>query len=97
MEIELTGRKVEITSALKALTIEKLEKIKRHALPITRIHVIFSVENHTRQSVEANVHLSGIDINARAEKPDMYKALDEMIHKLDTQVRKHKAKITDHR
>ena len=97
MEIELTGRKVEVTPALKALTIEKLEKIKRHALPMTRVHVIFSVENHTRQAVEANVHLSGTDINAKSEGDDMYKALDDMIHKLDTQVRKHKAKITDHR
>ena len=32
MEIELTGRKVEVTPALKALTIEKLEKIKTACL-----------------------------------------------------------------
>lgn len=97
MEITLTGRGIEITEAIKTLIHDKLAKIERHSLPILRTHVILSVENHIRQEVEANVHVAGVDINAKGEDTDMYKALDIMVDKLDGQVRKHKEKITGRR
>ncbi len=96
MDIEFTGRRVEITPALKQLTIEKLDRIQRHSLPILNVHVIFTVEKHIRQIAEANLHLSGIDINAKGADDDMYKALDIMVDRLDRQVKKHKRKLTSH-
>ena len=96
MEIEITGRGVDVTEAIKTLTHDKLEKIERHSLPILRLHVIFTVENHTRQVVEATMGLAGVVLHAKGEDQDMYKALDIMVDKLDRQVRKHKEKITGH-
>ncbi|MCD6056099.1 MAG: sigma54 modulation protein/ribosomal protein [Gammaproteobacteria bacterium] len=97
MNIEFTGRGVDILPALRDLATEKLDKIKRHSLPIDRVKVIFTVEKHSHHSVEANLHVSGIDLNARAEDVDMYRALDLMIDKLDIQVKKYKDKMKHHR
>lgn len=97
MDIEFTGRGVEITPALKNLATEKLQRIARHSLPIARIKVTFTVEKHSRHAAEINAHLAGIDINAESEDDDMYKALDMTIDKFDRQVIKHKEKLKDHR
>ncbi|GAB4392458.1 MAG: ribosome hibernation promoting factor [Gammaproteobacteria bacterium] len=96
MDIQFTGHQTEITDALRNLTTSKLERIVRHFGKILRIHVTFSVENSNRHIAEANIYAPGADFHARAEDSDMYKAIDDLINKLDSQLRKHKEKSANH-
>lgn len=95
MQIHYTGRNLDVTSALKTFTADKLQRLERFN-HISNINVTFHVENHT-QIVEATVHISGADIHAKSQSTDMYTAIDELIDKLVTQITKHKEKQSDHR
>ena len=95
MNINISGQHIEVTDALRELTMTKFEKIVRHFDHITNVHVIFNA-NKLEHTVEATLHVPGEELFAKATEHDMYKALDEMINKLDRQVRKHKEKIKDH-
>lgn len=96
MQVNLTGRHIEITDSLRNYVTSKIERLERHFDHVTQIHVILDVEK-TRQKAEASFHISGHDIFADAENDDMYAAIDSLIDKLDRQLLKHKEKMKNHR
>ena len=95
MHINLTGHHIDITSALRSYVKSKFKRLERHFDNMTNIHVILSIEKE-RQKAEATVHVNRGNLFANAEHEDMYAAIDELIDKLDRQVKKHKEKLTDH-
>jgi ribosomal subunit interface protein len=42
-------------------------------------------------------HVSGADLFAKAHSDDMYASIDQLVNKLDAQVKKHKEKLNNHR
>ena len=96
MQIQFTGLNMEVTAALKTFTENKFERLEKLADNITSVQITFDVDK-LRQIVEAKLHIPGSEIHARAESENMYKAIDALISKLTTQIKKHKEKVTDHR
>jgi len=96
MEINFTGHHIEVTPALRAFTEEKLDKLERHFDRIRTIHVTFNVQK-LRQIADATVHIARGEVHASSESENMYTSIDELVHKLDRQLIKHKEKIADHR
>jgi putative sigma-54 modulation protein len=92
MNLQLTGRHVEITPAIRDYVIAKLERINRHFEHVIDVNVIMTVEK-LDQRIEANVHLSGKDIHVQCHEQDMYAAIDGLVDKLDRQILKHKEKF----
>ena len=95
MNLHLTGHHLEITPAIRAYVVSKLERINRHFDHVIDVSVVLSVDK-LRQKVEANVHLRGKDLRAESVDEDMYAAIDALADKLDRMIRKHKEKISDH-
>lgn len=91
MYVNISGHQLNVTDALKAYVIEKLERIERHAEHITKAEITLTVEKQ-RQRAEGNIHVAGADINASVEHDDMYAAIDLMADKLDRQLVKHREK-----
>ena len=58
--------------------------------------MILGVEKDV-QKAEATIHISGADLFAKAESDNLYVSIDQMVNKLDAQIRKHKEKLNDHR
>jgi ribosome hibernation promoting factor len=96
MNLHVTGHHLEITPAIRAYVVNKLERVSRHFDHVIDVSVVLCVDK-IRQIVEANVHLRGKEIHAQSVDPDMYAAIDALADKLDRQVQKHKEKLTDHR
>ena len=96
MQINYTGHHVEVTTALKTFTTEKLEKLGRHFDRITAIDVTFDVEK-LRHIVEASIIMAKAKLHASSEAEDMYTAVDNLITKLNQQLIKHKEKMHNHR
>ena len=96
MQINLTGRHIDITDSLRDYVTSKMDRIERHFDNVTNIHVILDVEK-LRQKAEASFHISGHDIFAEAENEDMYAAIDSLVDKLDRQLLKYKEKMKNHR
>lgn len=97
MQYHFTGHNVSVTPALKQLTEKKLERLKRHFDRITSIKITFTIE-HLTQIAEATIHVPGADFHVRAKSDDLYKAIDDMVQRLDRQIVEHKLKqIQNHR
>src|SRR5258705_10237238 len=96
MNLNLTGVHLEITAAIRAYVLAKLDRVNRHFDHVIDVNVVLSVDK-LRHIVEANVHVRGKEIHAQAIAPDMYAAIDALADKLDRQVLKYKEKISAHR
>jgi len=96
MNITITGRHLEVTDALRAYVEKKVERIEGHYDKLSNVDVTLSVEKYN-QKAEATLRVTGSDIHAGSIKEDMYAAIDDMVDKLDRQVRHYKRKQKDHR
>jgi len=96
MNLSLTGVHLEITPAIRAYVVSKLDRLNRHFDHVIDISVVLSVDK-LQQRVEANVHVRGKEIHAEAVDPDMYAAIDGLADKLNRQILKYKEKLSAHR
>lgn len=95
MQINITGQQMDVTPALRDYIESKLERLERHFDQMTNVHVILSVEKE-RQKAEATISVTRGELFADTEQESMYAAIDELMDKLDRQLKKHKEKMTDH-
>lgn len=93
MSIEFTGRKVEITPALRRFTEDKLRKLERLLDGIIEAHVILRVEKH-RQNAEMIVHSRHATLSGSETTDDLYASIGKVIDKLERQAKKHKEKFS---
>ncbi len=96
MNLNLTGRHLDITPAIRQHVTDKIAKIKSHFDGVMDVAVILSVDK-LRQKAEGSVHLSGKDVFVEAEDDNLYVAIDGMIEKLERQIIKHKEKYAARR
>jgi putative sigma-54 modulation protein len=96
MQVNLTGRHLDITDSIRNYVNSKFEKLERHFDSVTMVNVILGIEKQRRMA-EANFHVSGQDIHAETENEDMYAAIDALVDKLDRQLMKYKEKLQSHR
>ena len=96
MQLHISGHHLDITSAIKNHTNEKLSKIKHHFDNVMNVNMILEVQKDV-QKAEATIHLSGADLFAKAQSSDMYVSIDQLINKLNSQIIKHKEKLHNHR
>jgi putative sigma-54 modulation protein len=93
MNIEFTGRKIEITPALRRFTEGKLKKLERLLDGIVEAHVVLRVEKH-RQDAEMIVHSRHATLSGSESTDDLYASISGVIDKLERQAKKHKEKFS---
>ena len=92
MNLNLTGRHLEITPAIRGYVTDKFDKIKRHFDNVViDANVILSVEK-LNQKAEATLHISGKNLFVECDDENLYAAIDLLVDKLERQVRRHKEK-----
>lgn len=96
MHLDITGRHIEVTDALRQHVVNKVSKIDEHFHLNSNVHCILTVEDKIRHKAEATIHVAGKDIHADAIDENMYAAVDNLAHKLNRRVRKHKEKTKKH-
>lgn len=96
MKVTVNGRNVEVTAALKKYAKEKIGKFDKYAAGITEASVTLSVQKYMHK-VEVILKAKKHQIQAEAVTEELYSAIDEVVDKLDKQVKKLKGKLTDHR
>ncbi|GAB1234176.1 ribosome hibernation-promoting factor, HPF/YfiA family [Ferrigenium sp. UT5] len=92
MNLNLTGHHLEITPAIRAHVLSKLDKVKRHFDNVIDVNVVLSVDKLV-QKAEATIHVSGKNLFAEASDDNLYVAIDALTDSLDRQVLKHKEKF----
>lgn len=91
--IQITGRHLEITQAIKDYVNKKFERLERHFDHITQVHVVLSVEK-TDQIAEATLNAAGhASFFAESKDVNLYAAIDHLVDMLNRQIVKHKEKL----
>jgi len=100
MNFTISGHHLELTPAIRAHVLAKLERIQRHFGQLMDVSVIVSMDNtaekERRQKAEITLRVKGKDLHAASSAPDLYAAIDVLIDKLDRQVIKYKSKVQNH-
>src|SRR3989337_4030298 len=96
MNIIVNGRHLEVTSALKSYAEEKLKKFDRYLSQITEAVVTLTVEKY-RHKAEVLLKVNGLLIQAEGVTGEIYSSIDEVVEKLEKQVKKYKEKLVKHR
>ena len=97
MNIIITGRHMELTDNLKNYAEEKIKKFKKYLGSITEAVITLSVEKY-RHRAEVLLRVNGgVPIQAESITGEMYSSIDDVMEKLERQVKKYKEKIVSHR
>lgn len=96
MNVIVTGRHLEITPALKKYAEEKIQKFNRYLSNISEAIVTLSVEKY-RHKVEVLLKVNGVLIQAEGITGEIYSSIDEVVEKLERQVKRYKEKLVSHR
>lgn len=91
MQISLTFRNTEPEDWLKEHVQKRLLKLKKYIDKPAETHVILSVEKF-RNVAEVNLSSKGVNINGKEEAKEMVIAVDNVIDKIERQLKKHKDK-----
>ncbi len=92
MIINVRGKNIDATPSLVDYAHKKLGKLDKHFDQNTDVQVVLSVirEDHI---VEVTVNLNGMIIRGEESTGDMYASIDQVVDKLERQVKKYKTRV----
>ncbi|OPY10388.1 MAG: Ribosome-associated factor Y [Syntrophaceae bacterium PtaB.Bin038] len=96
MQVSVTFRNTGSESWFKDYVTERLSKIQKYIDKPVEAHVVLSVEKF-RNVAEVNIMAKGINLVGKEEAKDMQLAIDNVIDKIERQIKKHKEKSRDHK
>jgi putative sigma-54 modulation protein len=96
IHLEITGRHVEVTPALRDFAAEKLTKLERLLDGPIEAHVVLGIEKH-RHFAEIQIKSKTGTFSGHQETGDLYASIREVADKLERQALKHKEKIQNHK
>jgi len=95
MQVSVTFRNTGSESWFKDYVTERLSKIQKYIDKPVEAHVVLSVEKF-RNVAEVNIMAKGINLVGKEEAKDMQLAIDNVIDKIERQIKKHKDKSREH-
>lgn len=93
MRIDITGRQVEVTPALRKFAEDKLKKLERLLDGPLEAHIVLAIEKH-RHLAEIQVRSRTALLSGVRETADLYASINDVADKLERQALKHKEKLT---
>jgi putative sigma-54 modulation protein len=94
MQLQVSGRNLDVTEPIREYALRKLARIERHLTEDTRVDLELAIERN--RSISANQHAEltvwtrGPVLRAHEYAEDMYAAIDLAVDKLDRQVRRYR-------
>lgn len=98
MKVNVRGKNVEITDGMRTRAEDKLGFLEKYIIidDTTVANVLVKVYN-THHKIEVTIPTQVGLIRAEAMHDDYYSALDLALDKLESQIRRQKTRLTDHR
>jgi putative sigma-54 modulation protein len=96
MDITVTFRHTEPIESLKTYAEEKVSKINKYLDSPVEAHIVLSVEKFRHQA-DVTLSINGTRIKGVEETGDMYSAIDQVMDKIEKQVKRHLSKIRTRR
>ena len=92
MDITVTFRHMEPTDSLRNYAEEKISKLNKYLDFPLEAHIVLTVEKF-RHIADVTLSLNGTRIKGVEETEDMFSAIDIVLDKIETQVKRHLSKI----
>lgn len=92
MRIDIAGRQVEVTPALRRFTADKLKKLEKLVDGPLEAHVVLAIEKH-RHLAEIQLKGRSALLSGQQETEDLYASIGAVVDKLERQALKHKEKL----
>ncbi|MCL5056621.1 MAG: ribosome-associated translation inhibitor RaiA [Actinobacteria bacterium] len=92
MKVQMRGRNIEITGALKEYVEKRLGKLDKFIDNLGDAQVTLSVEKDF-QRIEVTIPINGMILRGEEATGDMYASTDMVVEKLEKQIEKHKGKL----
>jgi len=96
MEITVTFRHIDASDSLKAYAEEKVSKMDKYFDFPVEAHIVLAVEKF-RRSADVTLNVNGNMIKGVVETEDMYSAIDQVMDKIEKQVKRYREKMRDRR
>ncbi|MBA3721368.1 MAG: ribosome-associated translation inhibitor RaiA [Parachlamydiaceae bacterium] len=93
--IQITGRHVQITEAMKAYAIEKASKIERFSDRIIDVNIILDIQKLEHRA-EIILKVGHTKIRGQGISDDMYVSIDKAATKIESQLRRYQEKLHNH-
>ncbi|MCD8198776.1 MAG: ribosome-associated translation inhibitor RaiA [Phascolarctobacterium sp.] len=92
MSVNVKGRNIDVTPALKDYVEKKVVRITKQFKTVGDITAVLKIEkeNHI---IEITVPASGILLRAQESTKDMYSSIDLAVEKIERQIRKYKTRL----
>ena len=96
MRLQVKGKNVDVNDAIRSYAEQKLRRIERQLPDLTQVELELYEERNpaiaARHVAEATVWTKGPTLRAREAAPDFRAAIDELVDKLERQVKRYKEK-----
>ena len=96
MRLQVKGKNVEITDSIREYAEEKLSKLERQLADPTRVELELAVERNPSISqnhvAEATIWTKGPILRAREASADHKASIDQLVEKLERQVKRYREK-----
>ena len=96
MDINVTFRHMDPTESLRTYAEEKASKIDKYFDFPVEVHIVLAVEKFRRMA-DITLSVNGTVIKAVEETEDMYSAIDQVMDKIEKQIRRHRDKTRKRR
>jgi putative sigma-54 modulation protein len=96
MQVAVTFRHMKTHEGVKAYVKEKVEKLRKYIENPREVHVVLAVEKF-RHIAEITVVGDGGIFNSQGRDNDLYAAIDQMVDKMERQVRERREKVRQKR
>ena len=97
MRVNVTFRHMESSDPVRSYVEDKLMRVKKYIDEPVDAQVALAVEKKIRHKVEVMLTAKGITIKATDQTEDMYAAVDGVVDKLESQLKRYKEKIKRHK
>jgi ribosomal subunit interface protein len=102
MTINITGKNIELTDAIKSYVEEKMHKLDRYLTDVEPIEIFVWIQTNKGRGedwlkVEVTLTIPNLTIRCEETMEDLYGAIDVVQEKLERKIRDNKEKIIDTR
>ena len=98
MRLQVKGKNVEVTPSIREYAERKLAKLGKQLADQTQVEVELSEQRNpsiaASQVAEATVFTKGPTLRARKATPNMKASIDQLVDKLDRQVKRYRERRT---
>jgi putative sigma-54 modulation protein len=91
MQVAVTFRHMETDEGVKAYVKEKVQKLQKYIENPREVHVVLAVEKF-RHIAEITIIGNGGTFNSQGRNNDLYAAIDQMVEKMERQIREWREK-----